>query len=75
MVISSMQYLDQPIYKKEGSTFILYKANFSTGEPGFSEHTFVAGGNSLEVGRFNTLEELQAKSTALFGQRATEAEN
>jgi hypothetical protein len=65
-----MQYLEQPYFKKEGNMFILYKLNFSTNEPGFSEHTFVAGGNSIEVGRFSTEEELQKKSLELFKEKA-----
>jgi hypothetical protein len=67
-----MDYLNEPCYRKEGNTFVLYRANFTTNEPGFSEHTSVAGGNALEVGRFNTLEELQEKSMKLFNQSARE---
>jgi|GEM_PF-3504576 hypothetical protein len=65
-----MNYLDVPCYRKEENVFILYKANFTTNEPGFSEYTSVAGGNTLEVGRFDTLEELQKKSLELFRQNA-----
>jgi hypothetical protein len=69
-----MDYLNQPCYRKEGNIFILYRANFTTNEPGFSEHTSVAGGNALEAGRFSTLEELQRRSIKLFEQRAREVE-
>jgi len=65
-----MQYLEQPYFKKEGNVFVLYKLNFSTSEPGFSEHTSVASGNGIEVGRFSTEEELQRKSLELFKEKA-----
>jgi hypothetical protein len=67
-----MDYLNEPCYRKEGNVFVLYKANFTTNEPGFSEHTSVAGGNALEVGRFSTVEELQRKSMELFQREAKE---
>lgn len=71
-----MEYLNQPVWRKEGNFFVLYKANFTTDEKsGFSEHTSVSGGNGLEVGRFATLEELQQKSIELFGQEAKEVSN
>ncbi|MCL5006923.1 MAG: hypothetical protein M1153_02160 [Patescibacteria group bacterium] len=65
-----MEYLNQPVWRKEGNFFVLYKADFTTDEkPGFSEHTSVSSGNALEVGRFATLEELQQKSIELFEQK------
>lgn len=70
-----MQYLDQPYYKKEGNIFILYRANFTTNKDGFSENTYVAGGNSIEARRFSTLNELQQKSNELFGRDAKEIKN
>lgn len=67
-----MNYLDQPRYHKEGNIFILYKANFITDESGFSESTSVTGGNTLEVGRFSSIEDLQRRSNELFGEDAKE---
>jgi hypothetical protein len=70
-----MQYLNQPYFKREGNIWILYKLNFSTGDSNFSEHTSVADGNSIEVERFSSEEELQQKSLELFKQKAREIKN
>ncbi len=70
-----MQYLNQPWFRQEENIFILCKVDFSTGEPGFSEHTSVAGGAGMEIGRFSNEEDLQRKSLEFFGQKARGVEN
>jgi hypothetical protein len=67
-----MQYLNEPVYRKEGNVFVLYKGNFTTDEEHASPHTSVAGGNGLEMRRFSTLAELQQYSRESFGKEARE---
>ena len=62
-----MQNLNEPIYIRDGNVFVLYKANFEM-DP--NSTSMVAGGNSLEVGRYSTEEELQRESIRLFKKKA-----
>lgn len=68
-----MNYIDEPIYRQEGNTYVLYKGNFTTDDQaGVSPNTYV--GNGLEVGRFDSLSELQQRSRELFEREARQVQ-